>query len=648
MPIRRYNVRVDPPSGGTDPNAPPIIRPRVLSKFKVAWTMSGDLSGILGYNVSLTRSGGFYNPVTESLAFQRVDGVSAREALFTDLPATDYQAWVQAYGEGSDSDWISSAGLTTVDDQIPTIRSGDDRNVIGFAEDFQSASLPTGFSFVNATYSLATQSELIATNVAPNATMSWDLKAWRDAYLPDLKANGTQQNGTLHAQIKLRVPTTANVTNVMSFGLTDTAGVEQIASFDVVNDGKYHVYRISLCAATFTNPAISPILKLYTNLPNAAVWHVEAIAVAYQNLDMDLDGNVDKGIKARNQFGQDPTGGGYFLTSPVRIPGSDGSYFLQDHNGTYFLRDESGNLVSESGYKLGRAGAIQGVASGAQLNLSGTDGNTAIAPYVPPPVSLDKFRSIVTPMNGHLLSAAPTAYPVRQWVELCNHQLLTSPSRLMADVFYVQFEGGSVGYHEVVGPWSQSTQSKSSLALETSESQTASNFDAWYKASDDGTPMGDNLKTYFRKTVWLKVVMPLVKKANGSYYWADSTIIIYSGQGVDDTPNARMNMSGSAYRLFAGKFRFLTDGRTRYVPIVIGQFYKAITGVAGAGLDPVWLHRHLGQDTLVHWWGQAAEDGVSLPASMEIYKISWNYTLNDALTASLAANNLKYVALEEF
>lgn len=626
MPLHKHNIKVSLPSGGLDPNAPANVAPTALGKFAVTWSIAGDLSAVRGFNVALSPSNS--TPYDAGARVHQLEDSSVRSYTFIDIPAGTYTAWVQAYVDGADSEWVASTGVTIADDQVPTIRNGDDRNIAGYAEDMNAGSLPTGFSLTNASHVMS-GTEMVATNAAFGGQLTWTLNSWISAFLDPT----SRKNGTVAAMVKLKVDVAAGVTDDATFGCILQDGTEVLSSFPLVNDGKFHLYRVPL-GNIFTTQAPFAVLRMVMNLPAGAVWRVDAIALVFQNVDSQLDGRLDRALNARNQFGTDPTGGGFFLQSPIKIGDTLGNYTVVESNGLFYLRDDSGSLVTETPFKLARKGRLSGIASHAQVSFNVDDSaatpNWGVRPKIPFPVAHNKMRMLFEDLGNSVIQVAPATYPVRRWVDAVNIQL--SGFSILA----YTFEGGTYGRYTVEGPWTRSSEAKSSLTPGTRSGVTTDGVNhAWYHVQNDAGLESAANDHYLRIVPWLKVVMPNLRKANGRPYYVDLLFTVWLGTGVPNTVDNRLDLT-SAFAPGTGyNARVYTDGRTHRFPIV-----RSMISLSGSILS--------NSDILVNWHGTSIEGAGAAPTSVEIEKIEWDYIWNPTIAASSANLGLGYNYLEEF
>lgn len=550
---------LDPTIDPTQPN--PVAR----VDLRIAWTIEGSMRDIVGFNLCLTTPTGTPLNSTTIKKAVFVENPAARNFVFEAMPEGEYVGWVQCVAAGGDSKWMSSDSISVVDDGQPTVRGTDDRNVQAFAEDFRSTSVPTGMTISNCSYSLsavAGRLRMLA-NTFTEAQIVWDVEAWIDAYLaPESKKDGVpivivrcKYDSAIHASV-----TYARLQLKMADGATYQR------SFDLIRDGEFHDYRIAFDNTITLAGANSAVVTLLSTVDSTTagggyVW-VDAIALGYNNFDMSLDGNVDKGITSFDQFDSDPTGGGYFVIAPIRPPGNDGSNQLViDENGVVWLRDESGNLVTETGYKLGRQSNTTDAPGGVIVPWTSS---TYLDPPIPVPEACNKARLVLGRRGNHVWETN-TYSPVRQML-LASHV-----DRDGFRIQHVGLEGGTVALTKQVLSGLAANVGRETIALNETDdysSAVTNSYDGWFSAPNKGGAPFDASYYHLLQFLWVEVTMPLKKKANGSYWKVDllfhasvgdftiTAIVGGSGTGYGYTRSANYEMLDNFHAILP------TDGRT--------------------------------------------------------------------------------------
>lgn len=647
MPRRQF-LQVDPPVSSQATDGPPTVTPKTVASYKVAWQMSGDLTGLRGFNVVLTTAAGNPRNASDVIKSRIVSDMNIREYTFSELQAGSYVAWVQAFVDGSDSVWVSSTGIEIADDLIPTIRTGDDRNAYQFTEDFRSSSLPVGmFVGPGTDYDLTTRPGEIAMekNDPPGSAsgLGWDFLDWAEEYLDNWRGSGQLAQDVCRLCIKLQVdnpaamPTTGQEFDRM-FSLSVSYGgaaTDNWFALPIVNDGKYHYYYVPLGKININSLASITIFPPI-GFAIGTIFRIDAIALAFGNIDVSLDGNVDRGITARKQFDQD-VGGDYFLESSVRQPGDpSGGQIIIEPNGVFY-RSADGTL-HETSYKQGRRCDIGNVSNLGRNSWESEDfvgiGGAKITPALPTPVATNKVRMIMEPKGAIMHNTGSS--PQRLVVEPYN--IGTTGWSFSAVMFY----GGTLGRYRVDGPWSASNQAKSQLTLNSNHaSGTTNSNDAWYYGADE-MPVQDTSTYYYRMCCWINVEMPTETKANGRPYAVDLTFYLHYGHATQGGSDITM---GSSFETRPHKFRAMTDGRTYLFPIWFHGSAQLVT-VSGT---PKALTRWDVQNIKVDWTASQPESGAPGgcdPTFVEIDNITWDY-VTGATSESLSGMTYNLVFLEE-
>ena len=645
---RSFVLEIEGDGGGTQVNPIPVTR----VKINVAWTMEGNLKDIVGYNVCLTTPSGSPLNATSVRYSTFVQNPSARDYTFEDVLVGDWVGWVQSVAPGADSKWMASTTISVADDGYPSVRGSDDRNIQAFCEDFRSASLPTGFTVNNGAYSLAAESGKI--RLEPNHATNpielvWDVEAWIDAYLdPSAKRGG---KAVVIMRLKfgsaLDPPTTPKVTVKNSTGGTVTLYADSWGSTPKA-DGFHHHYRVEVGQEVTTIGTNSAIVTLFPGYNSSQsngdyIW-LDAIALGFDNFDNALDGEVNKGVTANDQFGID-TGGGYFLVSPVRPAGAGSSQLVIDENGVFWLRDESGNLITEHGYKFGRQGATTGAPGGTEVPW---DDDTYLDPIIPLPDVTNKLR-LAFERRGGTVWQTPTYSPVRVYLEATHHQ--TTGFRIQ----HLNIEGvADANIAQLQKDMTAITAAKGHDEITLNESDefgtgSGNASDAFWENKNDAAMPFTSAYYSFRQVAWIQVVMPTSKKADGSYYYCDLKFIVKYGDIIS------YSLGGGAYSYTLGTeyetlssviFRCFADGRTWRIPIVIG---KANPPFIMGGTAAINYNR---QGLAVRWRLRTVESGAgsgAYPTAVSMPRADVDYYANASTTQCLyGQQNLNYLYLQEY
>lgn len=630
-----------------DPLEPSNPTPIVLADLRVEWTMGGNLQDVVGFNVALTTpTGSPLNSTTiKRLIF--VENPAARNYVFTAVPEGDYVGWVQTVVRGGDSKWMSTNSFAVADDGQPTVRGTDDRNVQAFCEDFRATTTPTGMTITYAAtnYTAAAGAlRLDPNNASFGAQLVWDVEAWIDAYLaPEVKRTGK-------AVIIVRMKYDAAIDSSIDFctlQLKASDGTTYQKSFTVHRDAEWHDYRIpwdyNITLAGSNSAIVTLLTQVTSGLDGGGYVWCDALALGFDNFDLALDGNVDKGITSWNQFDSDPTGGGYFLVSPIRPTGNDGNNQLViDENGVYWLRDESGNLVTESGYKLGRKTNTTDATSGTIVPWTDT---TYLDPPIPVPEACNKVRIVVGRRGVHIWETN-TFSPVRQ---------LLLASHIDRDGFRIQhvgLEGGTVGLTKQVINGLAANVGKETITLNETDdysSAVTNSYDGWFSAPAKGGAPFTASYYHLLQFLWIEVVMPEKKKANGSYWKVDlkfhashgdftiTATIGGAGTGYGYTRNANHEVLDNFHAILP------SDGRTHRFPIIFGTANCALTGSDTS---------YTTKEFSVRYRSRSSESGAPSdvwPTSVKLKQIDFDTITTTNVQLNLyGQKNLQLTYLEEF
>lgn len=514
------------------------------------------------------------------------------------------------YKYGITSDLITSTGLDIPLDTNPILRDSDDRQVGAYAESFDGT-ITSGFGFDDVTTSLvAPAGQLKLTRTGTDFRMYWNFISWANAYLEP----ASLRNGFANLLIRLKVDTPAQLTGPIYVGGDSGSALVPDIVLPIINDGEFHTYIVPF--GTIDSSDTGAYVRLNMNssgIPNGGSVHITAIALTFESMDLDWDGSVQRGIRARQQFDRDPDGDGDGLYgfSPLRIEDTVGNVTVVNKNGIFYFRDDAGNLVTETPGKLGREGYMRLFGHGALMNWddSGIVGAITTDPAIPEPISYNKARMIIEDAGNHIVPSSIPAYPVRRWFEMLA---LDSDGFHIAAMF---FYGGNAKSYKVSGPWTPTNESKSALTLNAGDSDiTDATNDAWYYVANDGSIPGDANDKYYRIVVWIKIEMPEQKRSNGSRYYCDLTFSIRVGRAYQDTTFMQLDVPTYPPSLQQGfKTRVQTSGETFLIPIVC----------FGDVSNP-----KIYQNVKVDWTAQSVESGGSAPTSVQVDSIQWDYIEN--------------------
>src|SRR5262249_19109587 len=141
-----------------------------------------------------------------------------------------------------------------------------------------------GFNITGGTYSIS-NGELMITTTAAWCYVDWDVVSWSVHYLDSIRSSGSSP--WMLARIKIDSPGhyVSGAGQGLALGMTGIT--------DVYDDGAYHTYKA--VAATF-NPSIYSLRFGFTGgaLPVGSVWRITALSLAWENVDSDMDGNLDR------------------------------------------------------------------------------------------------------------------------------------------------------------------------------------------------------------------------------------------------------------------------------------------------------------------------------------------------------------------
>jgi len=571
----------------------------------VNWTFVDAVNAswaLVGFEVIVYPSGGDpSNPYWSRV----VEDVGRRSVGIPDLQmdaANTYVAAVRAlYIGGITSSIATSTGLlldpTTFEAPHQT---SDDRPITPYVESFDLPTLPTGFTKAS-TDSVAIISSALVVTAGDHTSswVQWDVKVWANAYLDSTTLSHPTFSVVFAVTGGTSSPSPSVVVthdNGFSGPLSQTVPLIQTAGL--------HTYRVDF-------PSTSPLvmggggatstIKIDASnvlLVNGTQWQLAYIAIAWDDVDLKNDGRFDRVSHARDQFDRDPSGHGFFGIAPLRLANDLGDIKIIDSNGSITLYS-GGN--TDPGYKRGRQILMSHVASGSRLYFS----DATLNPAIPQPAGVNKIRLLVNPVSHSTFEtqAAAADYPIRRYTEVTE----ITQSDFRINDFIIKNGAANVG--RVVagsyGGWPQSVAKKSAMTVGAFAGGLAANSNAaWLEFNVAGTfslPLGGSV--VYRNVLWIAIQMPLLKKPNGSFYYA--TMQFYEAHGTEATGTNPMTLDNTYFNSASGPYpvKTMTDGQLWRIPIVIAPFntvpysfltyYTSVSSETGAGSSAyptsVWL-----------------------------------------------------------
>jgi hypothetical protein len=608
--------------------------------FTDAVNPSGTLAGfrvIVYDNVS----GDPHHPFFDSGV---ISDPAARRAEVPNLSlevAATYVAAVQSvYIDGYVSAFATSTGvLLDPNTYEPVVRGSDDRNALAYAESFDGAALPTGFYVFNATQAFANGEIQLTATSSSGCQLSWHFDEWAAAYLDSLR-RGVGTYGFVRIAFDTAPAAGANLNVTVK---TNPASGDSTKTIPLVPDTTFHSFRFPLGNIPAGSLAgVHVIFELSTALANGHTARITNCGIGFESIDTTFDGYMDRAINARNQFGRDAVGLGFFLQSPIRQVGDPaGNVIVIEKNGMFWLR-------SGGGMDIPVKRAIKAVLRGCFDKEFFTWGNPVgsagglLEPALPGPVASSKVRILVERAHDQPLDAAATFYPQRTQLEAV--EITQSGFRIAAH----KIEGPGYGIPEAPAGgggnsngWAGSAIKKSALTLASSAS-TVNNGDAWYDVYNDlffggGLTVGQFY--YSRCVLWVAAQMPTSKKADGTYYYADLDFDVHYAKGVNGTgsnPNP-FHFSGwgsAVYSASGYRMRVYTDGGIYRYPLVFTPMYGIWSPVMK-----------------VDWYGQTLESGGSAPTSVWLDRFEGSAVyvgIGTGQESGILNNDLNVTMVEEF
>jgi predicted phage tail protein len=613
-------------------------RPRILFAPTITWAHTDAINpanSLVGFQVVIYKStGSVTNNVHDSglLATPAQRAYTAKGIIF-DASATYIAAVKAVYIDGLTSNYVTSLGAVIDLPTNPNFQTQDDHVVYAYAESFDGlGAFPTGFSQSGMTGLTFGNGGFFFTQSGASCSLTWNINTWKAAYLD------TQLGGEFRS-IMIRVGFTSTPGATLPYVTPAFAGTN--FTYEPVKDGAAHTYHIDLGSflvlptdtITFTFPAGC--------IPVGGFGFVSAVAVGIKDFDSTLDGFMDRAQRARDQFDRDPVGGGYFLQSPIHLPTDpSGNQLIVDKNGFYWLRNASG-IITETPYKLGRQTQLINIANGVYVGYDSagrSDGGPIPNPTIPTPTASNKSRFVIEKSGGAGQEAAAAGYPVREYFDISgfDNSIAFKFSRAV-------FEGGTLGAIIASSPWTPSSSFHGRSAL-TEQSYAAQGGNQWdissaraYLWAHDASGWNSGVNTYyFRRVVWIKVVMPNAKAANGSRYYADLLFQAWFGRVASLSGVGGMTLDAvNHYASGQYKARCLSDGNTWRFPITTGGIENSTYGEDY-------------QSFKVDWLLSTLENAAAAPVSVAVEKVEWHFIDTPAAVRSTGAGTYRLTYLEEF
>jgi hypothetical protein len=625
----------------------PLALTSAFDKY-VTWAFTDAVnpSGtLLGFRVIIYDSVGGTptHPLFDSGVISDPAARRAEVANLTMESASTFVAAVQSvYIDGYVSALATSSGVVLDPNTYePVVRSGDDRNAQAYAESFDVAALPTGFYVFNATQAFG-NGEIQLTKTGAGTQLSWHFDEWAAAYLDSVR-RGPNTYGFV--RIAFDVAPAPGATMNITVKMNPASG-DSTKTIELVPDTAFHSYRFPLGTIPAGSLAgVHIILELSALLSVGQTVRVTMMGIGFESIDLTFDGYMDRAINARNQFGRDNVGLGFFLQSSIRQPGDPGgNVVVIEKNGMFWLRNGGGQDFAVK--RVIRAVA-HGVSDGEKFSWNSALGNVAgiIKPELPTPMASSKCRILVERSTDQPLDVAATFYPQRTQLEAVS--ITKTGFRIATHKVQGPGYGGSIeapaGGGGNANGWPGSVTKGSHLTL-ASSSGTVNNGDAWYDLFNDlfaggGLTVGQIF--VLRGVLWIAITMPTSKKADGTYYYADLEFDLYFSKGLGNTasnpnpfhfngwPNGVFQELGFTTRVF-------TDGGTYRFPITFTP-----TGFAGPW-SPV---------VKIDWVAQTLESGGSAPTTVWLDRVEFSAIVIGGGTgteSALANTDVNVTYIEEF
>lgn len=533
------------------------ISPVLKHLATVGWSFNdvvNPANSLIGFEVIVYKS---TDGVSKPQASKLIPDPTVRAHIFQDFQSeggTYIGAVTAVYVDGLTSNLVTSTGQTITLPTNPSYRDSDDRNVSRLAESFDNGGLPTGFTVPIGTVTAVGSGTITIQTTASGAQLTWNLAAWIAAFM-DYAASF----GTVDAFAFIRVKFVGASYNTATPPRFDKVG-NAYSLIPIMTDGDWHTYRRDIGQVITASDTLSLIVPS-TFMPTGSTVTITAFGVAVESFDESLDGHLDRALRARDQFDKDPTGGGFFMRSPLRNADDSGQITLVDGNGVTWLRTGGG---VEYPLKYAYKHVLSDVYDGLVINWDTLyAANPSVDPPVKKPSATNKARLIVDAVAP--VQPNPLAYPVRRYAEIT----MVNDNSFQINV--MEAYGGTKGFFRDVAPgipgWNVAAKKSQILKDATHAFGSNGGNDAWY---DFTTLSGGTLPNvgaaYYRVVAWLKATFPQQKKLNGSYYWVKLFLDAWAA-----APNAGSNPLTLANAGLANQqisWKELSDGGEHRFPVV--------------------------------------------------------------------------------
>lgn len=605
------------------------LRPQKKVKANVSWAhndTTNDAQLLEGFEVTIWDSSKSY---TEPLAAPiTINDRAARLIKIDDVyvGAADLLSAVAGvkalYADGYTSNLVTSAGQTISLPTNPSIRDSDDRQITGYAESFDGSALPTGFSVAGASsYSVSSGFLGAAGTVGQPLVTTWDLSAWAAAYLDTTFTF----NGNPSVIVRFRVyGTNVGTTAQIEVAASSGGAALSTTTFPIIRDGEYHTYLVDAGRPILPTDFIR--LRFGAGVvPSDGAVQITAIAIATESVDQSLDGTMDRAIRARNQFGRDVDGRGFFLQSPIRNADENGNIQLVNENGIFYLTANG----TETAYKRGRTQALGNVTNNQYVSFNSVYSGTGFVmeKELPIPTATNKTRILLETTDA--ANDQALFYPLRRFIEA------TEVTRDQFRICALNFHGGTPLQRSQVAPsggWSPSDQQSSAITKTASYNPTVNTGSAWYNPFQQ--PGFSSSHYYYRYVVGITVLMPTRKKANGSFYAVDTDFYIVRGTNVTQLNPMLMDLPSSAA---VGPFRMrtYTDGKEHTMFVVLGPYAGSGFGISALKIDWIQTIAEAGRTDCDPTWAR-------------LTSVSTYFMNGSTGPSAISTSGMKLYYLEEF
>jgi hypothetical protein len=620
------------------PGGAQVTQQKIFALF-VNWTFTdavNPLAVLIGFQVIVYEqsAGSPNNPWWDSGIMANT---SQRACGIPDLTidaAANYVAAVRAvYIDGYSSPLATSTGLLLDPSTGQPLQTADDRNVAVYAETFDSAVVPTGFTKSPSDSLFASNSALIVDAGNPaNTWIEWDLRSWALAYLDYFGSLPFGSDFSVQVAINVQHSTLASSTAKGTF-TPDIGGIPVQRTVTLTADLQQHIYRFDFQGQFLTGGSTAqPKFRLDLSgvFTGVTQWSVLGIAVVFDDVDWRVDGFLDRAINARDQFDRDPSFGGFFLESPIRQPGDkDGNIVVIDNGGVFVVRSNG----TDTAYKRGRRGRLTGIFNNAFIPWDSSAGSV-VDPVIPRPDAMNKARILVEGEGGSDIqvgSFSGSGQTVFRYTEAT--EFLAGGFRFH-DIYIVN---GSKGKFSRTGV-GQTAQFGRPILKDASRGNWG-----WAELTSLFSAPSTVWNCY-RMVIWLKIAMPLIKKPTGGYYTSDLTFDFRRGRTTGGTP---MPIDGANFtNHFSSTARFVTDGQIQYHAFVLGN--TSLGNNVGSFSDT----DKTVQNIQAFWSAQTDEAGAGVVAPIvELDKVDVSFISSASSLSSVAAtggNNFTFLYAEEF